>query len=115
VFIDDVLSARAMFKGSRPASSFAAITGRCNWWNSTHAFLKASADITTADARADDAGDSKTIAIARVQLDMEVPLNAGIAPVQLQLLLREIPTNVALFQQAAQLDTLLPPSAWPWG
>jgi len=111
---DDLLSARATFRDYRPASSAVAVIGRCNWWNARRTFLKASADVTTGQAREGDDGSPLTIAIARVHLDMDLPLKAGVAPVQLQSLFREIPSNVAGFQQAAQIDTLIPQSAWPW-
>ena len=107
------LYARAIFRDSRPASSVAAIIGRCNWWNAKRTFMKASAEVTTGQATKSD--DSPlTIAIARVQLDMDLPLKAGVAPVQLQSLFREISGNVAEFEQGAQLNTLIPQSAWPW-
>lgn len=114
VLNDNVLSAHATFRDTRPASSIAAIIGRCNWWNSRRVFLKASAEVTTGPAQEGDDGSTLTIAMARVQLDMELPLKAGVAPVQLQALFQEIPRNIAEFQQAAQLDTLIPQSAWPW-
>jgi hypothetical protein len=113
VLNNDVLSARATFRDPRPASSVAAIIARCNWWNAKRTFLKASAEVITGQAKGDD--DSPlTIAIARVLLDMDLPLAAGVAPVQLQSLFRDIHGNIAQFQQDAQLDKLIPPSAWSW-
>jgi hypothetical protein len=117
----DWLNVRATFRQAFPATAAAALAGRCNWWNSKYAFLSASSTLTTgtlriqkADGEDDDESPAKSVPIAKIHLDLGLPLTAGIAPAQFQALHGELIQNILLFERKAQLNELIAESAWLW-
>ncbi|MFI5889931.1 hypothetical protein ACIA5D_07390 [Actinoplanes sp. NPDC051513] len=108
VLNDDILSIRAMVKQQFPAHAMATLAGRCNWWNASELFLKASASTIMV---ASESGGSPSPAV-RVQLDLDLPCSMGIAPVQLQGLLKAALGNVNAFRSRSRIADL---SAFGWG
>lgn len=118
---DDWLNVRATLRRTFPATAAAALAARCNWWNAGWAFLRAASTLTTGTLRT-NSGDGeengedpgRVIPIAKVHLDLIVPLSAGIAPAQFQALHGDLIQNVLSFEKQARLGELIPESAWPW-
>ncbi|HEX6446138.1 MAG TPA: hypothetical protein VF053_13675 [Streptosporangiales bacterium] len=104
----DVLCTRSTFLRPYPAASGGVLTGWCNWWNSTQTFLKAStvSQVGQVDPGGAD-GERRPVPQIAVVLDFEVPLSVGVAPVQLQSLLRMVVGNVSAFERWARLDQAL--------
>jgi hypothetical protein len=113
---EHMLSARATLRQSYPAMSHTAVVARCNWWNSRLIFLKASAIVLIGQEKAtDDTADESEPALlpfTQVNLDLDLPLPVGVAPVQLQSLFRSIVQNVSSFELRADLGTLASQSTW---
>lgn len=109
VLSGDILHVRATLLKLYPIAGLGVLTARCNWWNLNRLFLKASAASVVGLSESDG---SQAYALARVYLDADLPLKTGVAPVQLQELLRAIVTNVSTFISQASLDTLLDQSSW---
>ncbi|NUT35188.1 MAG: hypothetical protein HOV79_19200 [Hamadaea sp.] len=108
---DEILSVRGVLASGYPSASVALLTGRANWWNATKAFLKAS--VTTQVVTRDQGTDEeRPIAVARVNLDLDVPLSAGIAPVQVQALLRDVVDNINAFVRQSAVETLTSQVLW---
>ncbi|WP_433363212.1 YbjN domain-containing protein [Actinoplanes sp. CA-142083] len=108
VLNENDLSVRAILKQQFPASAMATLTGRCNWWNASQLFVKASATTIMAQA---DAGSAPAPAV-RVQLDLDLPCPVGVAPVQLQALLQAVLNNVNAFKSRSRVADL---AAFGWG
>jgi hypothetical protein len=102
------LSVRSMLRQQFPAPAMATVAGRCNWWNASQLFLKASASTIMVTP---DSGGSPAPAV-RVQLDLDLPCPMGIAPVQLQALLQAVLDNVTAFKSQSRLADL---SVFGWG
>ena len=108
VLNENDLSVRAMLKQQFPAPAMATVVGRCNWWNASELFVKASA---TTIMVTPESGGSPAPAV-RVQLDLDLPCPMGVAPVQLQALLQGVLDNVTAFKSRSRIADL---SAFGWG
>jgi hypothetical protein len=100
----DILSIRVVLATSYHSEAITALHARCNWWNESRAFLKAS--VQAIPFRAVEDGDGRHRSMAGVNLDMAVPYTVGIAPVQLQALVEDLLRNVQTFETEARLDAL---------
>lgn len=108
---DHVLAVRATIRQGFPAATAILLAGRCNWWNATRLFLKAS--VATIVVHPDEPGDDAApVPVVRVRLDFELPLQAGVAPVQLQALFRGIVGNMADVLKQFKLDELTSRELW---
>lgn len=111
--IENQLNARATLRQAYPVTGIAALTGRCNWWNASRVFLKASAGTIISQAEpAEPGGERQLQQVARVYLDIDLPLAAGVAPVQLQALLQAMVRNIRSFEEQAQIDQLILSISW---
>jgi hypothetical protein len=113
IMSEDVLTARAVLRQLFPAESATALAGRCNWWNQSHTFLKASTTTVVGHTQpsAHD-GESRPAPYVQLCLDLDLPLPVGAAPVQLQALFRKVVQNVGSFEQQARLDNVILQAAW---
>ncbi|WP_371400704.1 YbjN domain-containing protein [Kribbella sp. NBC_00662] len=109
----NTLCLRALLRKGLPTDSLGALAARCNWWNSRKMFLKASVAVVKAELpRAGAGAESDFTPAASLQLDCDLPFRAGVAPVQLQALLRDVIDNVSYFEEAAALDDLMLNGTW---
>lgn len=107
---DDVLHLRVHLAGVFSGWMVSALEARCNWWNGTRSFLKASTGFGL--ARTSDDADDDPQPVALVSLDLDLPCRVGIAPVQLQALLTDVLRNADRFTAEARLDDLGLDDAW---
>jgi hypothetical protein len=117
VLPDDLLSVRVLLSTGYPSEMITAVVARCNWWNQTRTFLKASARVGLFRVPQPEGMPSPETDVQRqqatiVNLDMDLPCPVGIAPVQIQALVRALLSNVKGFQADARLDVLRLDSGW---
>jgi hypothetical protein len=112
VLSGEMLTLQATLRKGYPAVCVTALVGRCNWWNTQQASLKASTLTAVARPPADQPASASPVAAVGVRLDLDMPFPAGIAPVQLQALLRFAVSGVDHFWSRARLDTLASPELW---
>ncbi len=85
---------------SRASTAHAQIAGICDGWNATQFFLKASSSI---DVIENPEKPGEKIGTCGWSLSFEAPFNAGIAPVQLSLIISRTLGNIHAFLEFARL------------
>ena len=110
---EGMLSVRATSRQPYPAASTTALAGRCNWWNASQTFMKASAVAGLGWSAPSGEGDERRpVPLAQLYLDLDIPLTVGVAPVQLQSLFMHIFQNVEQFETRARLEELILRTSW---
>lgn len=85
----DMLLVRVRIRQAFELDDLTSKVGRCNTWNARRTFMKASCFIQVASEQSTASSNAKSLGSV-VHLDFDLPCEMGIAPVQLQALLRAI-------------------------